>query len=110
MLSIPQEDSNLYPNGVIPAIVLQRISTPRTLSLTGESASNPRIQASVYSYDYTEAKEIAEVLNDSLDYFSGALGGWAKASVLRADYRDSYEHETGLYRSDVDFFITHIKE
>jgi len=33
------------------------------------------------------------------------LGDKTKAQVIRADYRDSYEHETGLYRSDVDFFI-----
>lgn len=104
-LAIPQADSDLYPSGVIPAIVWQRVSTPRTLSLTGESGSNPRFQFSVYADDLIEAREIAQVLNKSLDFFIGTLGGKAKAQVLKADYRDSYEYETGLYRSDVDFFV-----
>lgn len=109
-LALPQEDSTVYPNGVVPAVVYQRISSPRTLNLSGEDASNPRIQFSAYALAYAQAKQIAEVLNQSLDYFAGTLGGRTKAQVLRVDYRDSYEQETGLYRSDVDFFVLHNKK
>lgn len=109
-LALPQEDSANYPNGVTPGVVYQRISSPRTLSLTGDSANSPRFQFSVYARSLAEAREIAQALNKSLDLFIGTLGGKAKAQVIRADYRDSYEHETGLYRSDVDLFIYYNKK
>lgn len=97
-LAIPQ-------NKDVPAIVYQRISTARTLSLTGESASNPRIQFSAYAKDYATAKDIAMALKASLDFYIGELGGEIKAATYMADYRDDYEPDTGRYRSDVDFFV-----
>lgn len=105
----------LYPlaipeTGKVPAIVYQRISAPRTLSLTGESGSSPRIQLSCYAPSYKQAKQMAMVLAQSLDYLRGTLGGRAKAAVLMAGYREDYEPETGRYRSDVDFFIMHSKQ
>ncbi len=109
-LVLPQENKTIYPDGVTPAVVWQRISSPRALSLSGETANNPRFQFSGYADDLMVARQIADALNQSLDFFAGTLGGRTKAQVLRADYRDSYEHETGLYRSDVDFFILHNKK
>lgn len=109
-LQLPQEDKTKYPHGVTPGIVYQRISTPRTLSLDGESSSNPRIQFSVYSEDYVKAKEVARVLNNSLDCYAGKLGDGVTAQVLRAEYRDMQERETGLYRCDVDFFVLNNKK
>ena len=102
-LAIPQKKD-------VPAIVYQRISTQRTLSLTGESASNPRIQFSCYAKNYGQTKQIAIQLHKSLDYFRGTLGGGVKAAILMADSRDDYEPDTGRYRCDVDFFIMHTKE
>ena len=101
-LAMPQDETP-------PAIVYQRISTPRTLSLTGESASNPRIQLSCYAERFSDAKELAKLLYDSLDYFRGTLGGKTKAAILMADSRDDYEPDTGRYRCDVDFFVMHSK-
>ena len=109
-LVIPQEDKKIYPNGVIPGITYQRVSTPRSLSLSGESASNPRIQLDAYAKTYTQSKRIAMLLYNSLDYFRGALGGRAKAAVLVADSRDDYEPETSRFRSGVDFFVMHTKK
>ena len=106
---LPQEDSTIFPDGVTPAIVYQRVSSSRTLTLEGEASSAPRFQFSVYAYDALVAREIARVLNQSLDFFLGELDGKVKAQSIRADYRDTKEHETGLYRSDVDFFILQIK-
>lgn len=101
---------NLFPlaipeGGQTPAVVWQRISSPRTLALAGDDASSPRFQFSAYADDLILARRIAQALNNALDFFVGVLGDKTKAQVIRADYRDSYEHETGLYRSDVDFFI-----
>lgn len=106
-LQLPQPDDFLYPDGVIPGIVYQRISTPRTLSLSGESSSNPRIQFTVYSDEYVEAKSVAKALNRALDGFAGTLRDNVRAQVLRAEYRDMQERETGLYRCDIDFFAFH---
>ena len=102
-LAIPQ-------NKDVPAVVYQRVSTPRTLSLTGESASNPRIQFSCYAKNYGQTKQIAIQLHKSLDYFRGTLGGGVKAAILMADSRDDYEPDTGRYRCDVDFFVMHTKK
>lgn len=90
-LAIPQHED-------VPAIVYQRISTPRTLGLTEEGASNPRFQFSAYAEDYAEVRQMAMYLKESLDYFRG------KIAVLQADARENFEHETGRYRADVDFF------
>lgn len=105
----------LFPQAVpqdedVPAIVYQRISSPRTLTLTGESASNPRIQLSCYAKTFGQAKQMAITLYNSLDFFRGKLGNKTKSAVLMEDSRDDYEPETGRYRCDVDFFIMHTKK
>ncbi len=102
--------NNLFPLAIpegeqAPAVVWQRVSSPRTLSLSGNSADSPRFQFSAYAHDLVLARRITQALNNALDFFVGVLGDKTKVQVIRADYRDSYEHETGLYRSDVDFFI-----
>jgi len=102
-LAVPQDED-------VPAIVYQRISSPRTLTLTGESASNPRIQLSCYAKTFGQAKQMAITLYNSLDFFRGELGNKTKSAVLMADSRDDYEPETGRYRCDVDFFIMHTKK
>lgn len=103
-LAVPQDED-------VPAIVYQQISSPRTLSVSGDSSANStRIQLSVYADTFGKAKQIAQVLFDSLDTFRGKLGGRVKAAVLMADSRDDYEPETGRYRCDVDFFIMHTKK
>lgn len=103
-LAIPQDEEP-------PAIVYQKISAPRTLSVSGDSSANStRIQLSVYADTFGKAKQIAQVLFNSLDTFRGKLGGRVKAAVLVADSRDDYEPETGRYRCDVDFFIMHTKK
>lgn len=109
MLALPQEDDKNYPGGVTPAIVMQRISTPRTLTLSGDGPENPRFQFSVYAQPLKVAKDTAKLLNGVLDQFSGTLGDNVRTQILRADYRDSFEQETSLYRSDVDFFVMHSK-
>lgn len=101
-LAIPQEEN-------IPAIVYQRISSPRTLTLSGDSVNNPRIQLSCYGASYGTAKQLAILLYQSLDCFRGALGNKVKATLLMDDSRDGFDHETKRYRSDVDFFIMHTK-
>lgn len=60
-LAVPQDED-------VPAIVYQRISSPRTLTLTGESASNPRIQLSCYAKTFSQAKQMAVTLYNSLDF------------------------------------------
>lgn len=102
-LAIPQGED-------VPAIVYQRISSPRTLTLTGESAPNPRIQLSCYARSFGQAKQMAIQLYNFLDYFRGKLGNKTKTAILMADSRDDYEPETGRYRCDVDFFIMHTKK
>lgn len=102
-LAVPQDED-------VPAIVYQRISSPRTLTLTGESASNPRIQLSCYAKTFGQAKQMAITLYNSLDFFRGKLGNKTKSAVLMEDSRDDYEPETGRYRCDVDFFIMHTKK
>lgn len=102
-LAVPQDED-------VPAIVYQQISSPRTLTLTGESASHSRIQLSCYAKTFSQAKQMAITLYNSLDFFRGNLGNKTKSAVLMADSRDDYEPETGRYRCDVDFFIMHIKK
>lgn len=107
--------SNLFPLAIpldkdVPAVVFQRISSPRTLSLGGSSANNPRIQFSCYAKTFSLAKEIATVVYESLDTFRGMLGGQVRAAVLMADSRDDYEPDTGRYRCDIDFFVMHHKQ
>jgi hypothetical protein len=106
----------LYPQAIpetskVPAVVYQRISSPRTLTLDGSSsANNPRIQFSCYAASFGQAKQIAMKLYESLDCFRGVLGNKTKATVLMADNRDDFIQETGRYLCGVDFFVLHTKK
>ena len=103
-LAIPQDEQ-------VPAIVYQKISAPRTLSVSGDSSANStRMQLSCYAETFGQAKQIAQVLYNSVDVFRGQLGGRVKAAVLMADSRDDYEPDTGRYRCDIDFFVMHHKQ
>ncbi len=103
LLSIP-------PTEDTPAIVVQRISSPRTLGLTEPLAISPRYQISAYtSTNFSGAQEIARVIESSLDYFRGDLGTAAHVVAYRDSQRDSYEQETGRYRSDIDLIINYKK-
>lgn len=102
--AIPQDEQ-------VPAIVYQKISAPRTLSVSGDSsANNTRMQLSCYAETFGQAKQIAQVLYNSVDVFRGQLGGRVNAAVLMADSRDDYEPDTGRYRCDIDFFVMHHKQ
>lgn len=105
----------LYPlaipdTGTVPAIVYQRVSSPRTLTLDGDSVNSPRIQFSCYATSFGQAKQVAMGLCESLDCFRGVLGDKTKAVVLMADNRDDFEPETGRYRCGVDFFVLYTKQ
>ena len=107
--------NRLYPlaipqGGEVPAIVYQRVSSPRTLTLDGDSVNSPRIQFSCYAETFGQAKQLAMRLYESLDCFSGVLGNKTKAAALMADNRDDYEPETGRYRCGVDFFVLYTKQ
>jgi hypothetical protein len=63
------------PEGeTFPCIVFQQISGPRVYSLSGPNACNyPRIQLKCWGLTYTDAKGLADTVDNLLDGFRGTM-------------------------------------
>ena len=104
--------TRIYPlrmpqNPTLPAVVYQRISTPRTYSHSGYSnLADPRFQFSVWAESYSGALAVAEQLRDAINGFTGS-GSIPVYSSQIANESDDYEPSTELYRILIDAFIAH---
>ena len=92
------------PQGTgLPAVCYRRVSGVRKHNVNGLTlVARPRFQFDCWAYSYAEAKAVAEEVRQALNGYHGA--GWD--SVIDNDL-DTYEPESGLYRTIVDALIWH---
>jgi len=102
LLKLPQ-------NPVLPAIVMQKISSPRMHGFTADIGATTRMQLTSWALNYTGASAVFEQLRASLqNYLNGIMGGSVPVSaVILDDENDAYEDETGRYGKTADFIFWH---
>lgn len=101
-LTLPEEPT-------LPAIVIQRISTPRTLThdtsgATGDLIS-PRFQFDAWGTSQAATKAISDALRAALNGKTGAAGGVTLRAALADEEVPDYNQETGLYRTRSDYIV-----
>ncbi len=84
------------PGAYLPAVVARRITTPSVASFTGARTSSPRFQMSCWAATHAAAVSVAEQLRAAL------LSLQASYCPLIIDERSLRDHESGLWREDID--------
>ena len=94
-----------------PYVVFFKTEGIRYFSHDGSSElAHPRIQFSVYSTTYDDAKDVAEQLRIALHGTSGTLGdapGVKVGSCFLKDEIDSYDEDLELHHVALDFSVMH---
>jgi hypothetical protein len=88
----------LPDTATLPAIIYQRISSVPVTSLDGDTGlDSVRIQISVWSTTYKEAKELSETVRATLN--ASAL------KIVTENDTDDYEPETKRFRVLTDYVV-----
>lgn len=91
-----------------PYIVITKVSAPRVHSHDGYSnLANPRIQFSVLTETYHEAKLIARAIQRILQGYRGVSEDVHIQMCLYMNEVDMFEEQSGLYHVAVDYEIFH---
>lgn len=99
--------NRLYPgwipeNAIMPSVAYVTISKPAHHDI---DVAFPRMQFSVFSTRYIEAKQIAKLLKEKLNRFKGQLGNANIIQIVYQNEYDMYESDTKLYHVAIDFKI-----
>jgi hypothetical protein len=104
------------PEGeTFPCIVFQQISGPRVYSLSGPNACNyPRIQLKCWGLTYTDAKGLADTVDNLLDGFRGTMVNTQIQAILNAGVVDGEEspenaNDVARYSVALDYIIWYQK-
>jgi hypothetical protein len=100
-LKLPQDYS-------LPAITYQEIGGGQISRFLGNSTQSPQFQFSVWSDDYIEAKEITKLIRETLNGFSGVMGGDSGVSIIACQFdsiQDIYDSDMNIYRVSIVFQI-----
>lgn len=89
-------------NATMPSVAYMTISKPSHHDI---DVSYPRMQFSIFSERYIQAKEIANLLKDKLNRFKGMFGDTSILQIAYQNEYDLYEEDTGLYHIAIDFKI-----
>ena len=101
-------DDVLPQSPTVPAVVWQRISTPREYSHSGSShLAMPRFQFACWAKTRLEAIQLANTLRAALEAHNGAMGAETVYAAYSENELAGYDAETGLRREIVDYRIDH---
>ncbi len=116
----PLIGQRVYPlvlphNAALPAIVYQRISTPRITNQQGSSGlARPRLQLKSWATTFEAAYAVADAVRRSLDGFRGSLGsasGNIGGVAIRSDNEFAdYDPDMQLHCILQDYLIWHNEE
>jgi hypothetical protein len=86
----------LPQGGAIPAVALQRISTPRVYNLKGKSSlASPRIQLTLWADTVETITTLSAALRSALGGYKGAAGSInVQSIIIDENERDTREPET----------------
>jgi len=101
-------DDVLPQKPTVPALVWQRISTPREHSHSGSSHyATPRFQFSCWAKTRLGAIQLANTLRSALDAYQGTMGSELVYGSFSENELSGFDAETGLRRQIIDFRIDH---
>ena len=104
----------VIPQGAtLPCVVVQRISTPRTLTMDTSGATgdltSPRFQFDAWAETQASTKAIADQIRAALNGKTGSIGSGGNAVTIRAalanEEAPTWEPEAELYRTRSEFII-----
>lgn len=99
--------TRIYPgwipkNATMPSVAFLGVSRPSHHDI---EVAYPRIQFSIFSARYIEAKEITSELRGILQRFKGRMGETNIIQIVYENEYENYESDTGLYHIAIDFKI-----
>lgn len=101
-------DDVLPQSPTLPALVWQRISTPREYSQSGSSHyAMPRFQFACWANTRLETLQVADALRTALEAYKGAMGSEIVYGIFVENELSGYDPDTGLRRQIVDYRIDH---
>lgn len=90
----------------IPAIVYQRVDTPRTHAYTGPTGlARPRFQFDCIGTSYSQAKTLGNTLRQTLDGLRDTISGVWIQGVMSLNEVDFFDPAVDMYRISIDFMI-----
>lgn len=108
---------NRLPQTVgMPAITIQRISTPRVHSHDTSGATGtarPRIQIDAWGTTYTSCKAVTDAIRAAINGYRGTMGAGATAVTVQGALVDEERYDnspdTGMHRIMSDYIIWHLE-
>jgi hypothetical protein len=104
ILKLPQ-------NPAFPAIVLQKIDSPKLHGFSADYGAMTRIQLTSWALTYTATSEVQEQIRAATqNYMNQTMGGAGGVEVKNIEFDegpDMYEDETGRYGKMIDLLIWH---
>lgn len=99
--------TRLYPGWfpekvVYPAVAYLEVSGVRHHDI---DVGFPRVQFSVFSAKYTEAKAVAAAIRNELRRYSGQMGEYRVIQIVAENEYEQYERDTKLYHVALDLKI-----
>jgi hypothetical protein len=98
-------------NATLPCIIIQRIDTPRVLTMDTSGATgtlaHPRFQFDAWATTYASAKAITDAIRATLNGKTGSTGGVTIRAALIDGETPELDPETHLYRSRSDYIVWH---
>lgn len=99
--------NRLYPgwipkNATLPSVAYLNVSRPAHHDI---DVTYPRVQFSIFSKRYDEAKEIASEFKSLLSRFKGEMGNTNIIQIAYQNEYDMYEQDTSTYHIAIDFKI-----
>jgi len=101
--------NRLYPvwipqNAEMPSVAYVEVSRPSHHDI---DVAFPRIQFSVFSNRYIEAKEISKEIRKILQRFKGKMGNTTVIQIAYENEYEVYERDTNRYHVATDYKIIH---
>jgi len=98
------------PQGAtLPCLVVQRISTPRILTMDSSGATgdltSPRFQFDAWATTQLSTKTISDQVRAALNGKTGSTGGVTLRASLANEEAPTWEPEAELYRTRSEFII-----
>ena len=95
----------------LPAVVIQKIDSPKLHGFSADYGAMTRIQVTSWALSYSGASAIQEQIRASTqNYMNQTMGGAGGVPVKNIEFDegpDSYEDDTGRYGKIVDLLIWH---
>jgi hypothetical protein len=93
----------------LPAVVIQKIDSPKLHGFSADYGAMTRIQVTSWALTYTGVSAVQEQIRSSTqNYMNQTMGGGVSVKNIEFDEGpDSYEDDTGRYGKIIDLLIWH---